>query len=152
MEVDDIPAVYRLGEKLFTSTSFPTLYRTWDAYEVTEYFSSDPNYCLVAEINDEIVGFVLATTIEKKGTAWNKYGYLAWILVDEQYQGQHIGKRFYRRLETRWRKEGVRMVIVETSDRNRDAIAFFTATGFAPTGKHVWLAKTLRRVRKKPPE
>ena len=145
MEIDDISAVYRLGEKFFTSEDFPTLYRTWDPYEVTEYFTSDPNYCLVAEMEGDIVGFVLATTVEKEGTAWKKYGYLAWILIDETFQGAHIGRRFYRELEKRWREDGVRMVIVETGDDNEDAIAFFTATGFSPTGKHVWLAKTLTR-------
>ncbi|MFO8011181.1 MAG: GNAT family N-acetyltransferase, partial [Dehalococcoidia bacterium] len=88
MRIDDIPAVYRLGEKFFTSEEYPTLYRTWDPFEVTEYFSSDPDYCLVAELRGTIVGFALATTVEKKRTAWKKYGYLAWILIDDEHQ-QH---------------------------------------------------------------
>jgi hypothetical protein len=41
MEIDDLSAVYHLGEKLFTSDEFPILYRTWDPYEVTDYFSTD---------------------------------------------------------------------------------------------------------------
>lgn len=35
MELEDIPEVYRLGNQLFHSPEFATLYRTWDAYEVT---------------------------------------------------------------------------------------------------------------------
>ena len=50
MEIDDIPSVYHLGERVFTSEDLPILYRTWDPYEVTEYFSSDPDYCFIAEI------------------------------------------------------------------------------------------------------
>lgn len=150
MEIDDISAVYRLGEKHFTSEDFPTLYRTWDPYEVTEYFSTDPSYCLVAEQGDNIVGFTLATTFEKEGTAWKKYGYLAWILIDEDFQGMHIGRRLYRELEKRWRNDGARMILVETGSDNQEAIAFLEATGFSPTGEHVWLAKTLRRSPKKP--
>ncbi len=46
MEIDDVSTVYHLGEELFTSDELPILYRTWDAYEVTDYFSSDPDYCL----------------------------------------------------------------------------------------------------------
>lgn len=145
MGIDDIPAVYRLGEKFFTSEEYPTLYRTWDPFEVTEYFSSDPDYCLVAELHGAIVGFALATTIEKKRTAWKKYGYLAWILIDDEQQRQHTGKRLYRELEKRWRKIGVRMVIVETGSDNKEAISFFKSTGFSPTAKHIWLAKTLPR-------
>ena len=83
MEIDDVSAVYHLGEKLFTSDEFPILYRTWDPYEVTDYFTSESEYCLVAETEDgKIVGFVLANMIEKEGTAWKKYGYLTWIGVD----------------------------------------------------------------------
>ena len=50
MEIDDISAVYHLGEELFTSDEFPFLYRTWDSYEVTGYFTSDSDYCLVAAL------------------------------------------------------------------------------------------------------
>jgi len=79
MEIDDIGPVYHLGEELLTSEEFPILYRIWDAYEVTDHFTSDPDYCLVGETRGKVVGFILATTIEKEGTAWKKYGYLSWI-------------------------------------------------------------------------
>lgn len=42
MDIDDIGPVYHLGDELFTSEEFPILYRTWDAYEVTDHFTSDP--------------------------------------------------------------------------------------------------------------
>ena len=145
MEIDDISAVYHLGEKLFTSDEFPILYRTWDAYEVTDYFSSDPDYCLVAEFDGKIAGFILANTIEKEGTAWKKYGYLAWIGVDEAYQRSNLGHRLYRKLEEKLLEEGVRMVIADTDADNKGAIAFFKTLGFTDRAKHVWLAKTLRR-------
>ena len=149
MEIDDVPAVYHLGEDLFTSEEFPILYRTWDPYEVTDYFTSDPDYCLVAESEERIVGFVLATTIEKEGTAWKKYGYVSWIGVDEAFQGSNLGRRLYNRVEDRLQEFGVRMIIVDTEGDNERAIAFFKAVGFSPRSEHVWLAKTLRRVAKK---
>ena len=62
----------------------------------------------------------------------------------------HIGRRLYRELEKRWRNDGVRMILVETGSDNQEAISFLEATGFSPTGEHVWLAKTLRRSPKKP--
>jgi len=34
-EIDDLAAIFHLGEKVFTSQEFSNLYRTWDAYEVT---------------------------------------------------------------------------------------------------------------------
>ena len=149
MEVDDIPSVYHLGERLFTSDETPILYRTWDPYEVTEYFSSDPSYCLVAESEGIIVGFTLGTTIEKEGTAWKKYGYLVWIGVDDDSQRTGLGHRLYRELEKRMREDGVRMLIADTEGDNDEAIAFFGSLGFSSRTQHLWLSKTLKgRARK----
>lgn len=151
MEIDDISAVYHLGDKLFTSEEFPILYRTWDAYEVTDAFTSDPELCLVAEEEAEqkVVGFILATTIEKERTAWKKYGYLSWIGVEETYQRSNLGHRLYKKVEERLRKSGVRMVIADTDADNEEAISFFRTIGFSNSSRHLWLAKTLhRRVKK----
>jgi ribosomal protein S18 acetylase RimI-like enzyme len=114
---------------------------------VTDAFTSDPNYCYVAELEDEgdIVGFALATTIEKEGTAWKKYGYVSWIGVDAPFQRSNLGQRLYRRLEERFRKDGVRMIIADTDEDNRSAIAFFEAMDFSHSSDHVWLTKTLRK-------
>lgn len=145
MEIDDVSSVFHLGEELFTSEEFPILYRTWDAYEVTDYFTSDPDYCLVAEVGDRVIGFILATTIEKEGTAWKKYGYLSWIGVTEEFQRAGLALRLYNKLEDKFLKDGVRMVIADTEADNEEAIAFFKTIGFSITEKHVWLGKTLRR-------
>jgi len=147
MEIDDISAVYHLGEQLFTSEEFPILYRTWDQFEVTDYFTSDPDYCLVAETEPggKIVGFAIGTTIEKEGTAWKKYGYLSWIGVDEAFQRTNLGIRLYRKLEQRLRRSGVRMIIADTDAENLPAISFFKSIGFTDSSQHVWLVKTIRR-------
>ncbi|RLC94322.1 MAG: GNAT family N-acetyltransferase [Chloroflexi bacterium] len=145
MDIDDVAAVYHLGEHLFTSEELPILYRTWDAYEVADYFTSDPDYCLVAEIGGRVVGFILATTFEKEGTAWKKYGYVSWIGVDEAFQGSNLARRLYARLEDKLEDHGVRMIIADTEGDNEKAIGFFKKMGFSARSQHVWLAKTLQR-------
>ena len=150
MEIDDIASVFHLGERLFTSEEFPILYRTWDSYEVADYFTSDPDYCLVAEADDHVVGFIMGTTIEKEGTAWKKYGYISWIGVDPAFQGTTLARRLYRRLEERLKENGVRMIIADTEGDNERAVAFFQTMGFSSRTQHVWLAKTLRPPLKKP--
>ena len=146
MEIDDLSAVYHLGEKLFTSEEFPILYRTWDPYEVTDYFTSESEYCLVAETEDKkIVGFVLANMIEKEGTAWKKYGYLTWIGVDADYQRTNLGQRLYNKVEDNFQKEGARMVMADTDAENEGALLFLNAMGFSERAQHVWLAKTLQK-------
>ena len=145
MEIDDLSAVYHLGEKLFTSEELPILYRTWDAHEVTDYFTSDSEYCLVAEVDDKIGGFIIANTIIKEGTAWKRYGYLAWIGVDEEYQRTGMGARLYRKLEEKLLGEGVRIIMCDTEAGNVGAINFFRQLGFSDSAKHVWLSKNLGR-------
>lgn|GEM_PF-2206011 len=88
IDIDDIPSVYGLGEKYFASEDFPTSYLTWDPYEVTEYFTTDPNYCLVAEVQESIVGFVLGTTVEKERTAWKKI-WLPCMDIDRRRISRH---------------------------------------------------------------
>lgn len=145
MEIDDLSSVYHLGEDLFTSDEYPILYRTWDPFEVTDHFTSDPEYCLVAEAEGNVVAFALATTIEKEGTAWKKYGYLSWIGVREDFHRTGLGRRLYRKLEQKFRNTGARMIMADTQAENHDALAFFNTMGFSVTGNHVWLGKTLRR-------
>jgi ribosomal protein S18 acetylase RimI-like enzyme len=153
MEIDDVSAVYHLGEKLFTSDEFPILYRTWDPYEVTEYFTTESEYCLVAETEDDcIVGFVLANMVEKEGTAWKKYGYLTWIGVDEGFQRTNLGQRLYNKIEDTFQKKGARMVMADTDAENVGALAFLNAMGLSARAQHVWLAKTLHKPRKKKEE
>ena len=150
MEIDDVSAVYHLGEKLFTSDEFPILYRTWDPYEVTEYFTTESEYCLVAETEDDrIAGFVLANMVEKEGTAWKKYGYLTWIGVDEGFQRTNLGQRLYNKIEDTFQKKGARMVMADTDAENLGALAFLNAMGLSARAQHVWLAKTLHKPRKK---
>lgn len=152
MDIDDIPSVYHLGERLFTSEEYPILYRTWDAYEVTNNFTSDPEYCFVAEHDKRVVGFVLGTTIEKEGTAWKKYGYLNWIGVDEDFQRMGLGKRLYKALESHLREDGVRMMMADTGQDNTESMAFFKKMGFSIQGQHVWFAKTIRKLKKRSSE
>jgi ribosomal protein S18 acetylase RimI-like enzyme len=153
MEIDDVSAVYHLGEKLFTSDEFPILYRTWDPYEVTEYFTTESEYCLVAETEDDrIAGFVLANMVEKEGTAWKKYGYLTWIGVDEGFQRTNLGQRLYNKIEDTFQKKGARMVMADTDAENLGALAFLNAMGLSARAQHVWLAKTMHKPRKKKKE
>lgn len=145
MEVEDIPEVYRLGEELFRGQESPSLYRTWDAFEVTTVFNQDPELALVAETPDAtLVGFVLGTTHQREKGAW-KYGYVGWLAVHPSYQRQGVATRLYREIERRMRQQGVRMVLVDTAASNNRALAFLQRMGFRNPERQVWVSKALRR-------
>lgn len=143
MEIDDLADVYHLGESLFTSKALPVLYRTWDPYEVTYYYSGDPDFCLVAETDSEtIVGFLLGGTVDKDGSSW-RYGYLAWLGIKQEYQGRRIAHRLLHEFERRMKEAGVRMLLVDTEGDNDRALDFFKSHGFNHPSAHVWLSKSL---------
>lgn len=143
--MDDVPEVYRLGDELFHSLELSTLYRTWDAHEVTTNFDQDPRLCLVGESRrNGLVGFVLGTTYEKEAGGW-KYGHVLWIGVSPKYQGMHVGKKLYKEMERRMREEGVRMVFVDMARSNMGAVRFFKRLGYVKPQSEVWMSKVIQR-------
>jgi len=146
--IDDFAEVFHLGEQLFTSDYSPSMYRTWDEYEITTLYNSDSELCLVAEQEDEIVGFALGTTVEKTNSAW-KYGYLVWIGVRPGLQKKGVGDGLFNEIKKRMMEQGVRMVIIDTDADNEAGIRFFEKHGFGNVQKHVYmtlnLAKKTRR-------
>lgn len=146
--IDDLAAVFHLGEKLFTSDFSPSMYRTWDEYEITTLFNSDSELCLVAEFDGEIVGFALGTTVEKQHSAW-KYGYLVWIGVRPGLQKCGAGHQLFAEIRQRMIDQGVRMIVIDTDADNEAGIGFFKKEGFGNMQKHVYMTLNLSRKRKK---
>lgn len=152
MTIDDFPGVFHLGEQLFTSDYSPSMYRTWDEYEITTLFNSDSYLCLTAELDEELVGFALGTTVEKSNSAW-KYGYLVWIGVRQGLQKKGVGDCLFNEIKKRMVEQGVRMIIIDTDADNEAGIRFFQKHGFDNIQEHVYmtlnLAKKTRSRRKR---
>jgi ribosomal protein S18 acetylase RimI-like enzyme len=148
MNIDDFSEVFHIGEEVFTAEFSPSLYRTWDEYEVTTLFNSDSELCLVAEAGDVIVGFALGTTVEKHHSPW-KYGYLVWLGVKKGLQKARVGERLFREIRRRMKVQGVRMIIIDTDADNEAAIRFFQKQGFGNVQEHVYMTLNLTRPRRK---
>jgi len=147
LTIDDLAAVFHLGERLFTSDFSPSMYRTWDEYEITTLFNSDSDLCLVAELDGEIVGFALGTTVEKQNSSW-KYGYLVWIGVRPGLQKCGAGHQLFNEIRERMIDQGVRMIVIDTDAENEAGINFFKKQGFDNIQKHVYMTLNLSRKRK----
>ncbi len=149
MDIDDLPVVFHMGDRTFTSAT-PNLYRTWDEYEVTSLFTTESEYCLVAEDKtaSKVVGFAMGTTVTKPRSPW-KYGYLVWMVVDDSYRQLGIGERLVRRLAERMVEAGVRILLVDTDAKNKAALAFFRNQGFEQPHPHVYLSMNLDELRKR---
>ncbi|MDM8000079.1 MAG: GNAT family N-acetyltransferase [Dehalococcoidia bacterium] len=149
MEIDDLPAVFHLGERIFTSETVPTLYRTWDEFEVTSLFNSDPEFCLVAEVDGETVGFILGTTVTKTKSAW-KYGYVVWLAVVPEWQREGLGSRLFDKLAEKMIEDGVRIFMVDTEATNQPALSFFKKKGFANPEEQIYLTLNVKTYQEKP--
>ena len=138
MGVDDIPAVFHLGEQVFTADKTPTLYRTWDEFEVISMFNEDTEYCLVAEMEGQIIGFAMGNVVTKKKSAW-KYGYLVWLVVSPEFQRLGVASRLFHKFEDKMVEAGVRIFMIDTEADNLPALHFFRARGFVSPQQHIYM-------------
>ncbi|WP_017316706.1 GNAT family N-acetyltransferase [Mastigocladopsis repens] len=140
--IDDIAPVYHLGEELFTSDLYPYLYRCWDEWEVIGLYNTDPEYCLVAEVDGELAGFILGTIITK--ASWT-YGYILWLGVSPKFQRCGVGDRLVDKVIARMIEDGARFMLVDTDPANTPAVKFFNRKGFGNVRQHVFLSMNLSR-------
>lgn len=140
LEIDDLAPVFHLGEDLFTSNSYPYLYRTWDQWEVIGLYNTDPEYCLVAEIQEQIAGFILGTVISK--ATWT-YGYILWLGVSPDFQRRGVGDALVDKLIERMVEDGARFMLVDTDPANTPAVNFFNRKGFGNSREHIFLSMNL---------
>ncbi|PSB18995.1 N-acetyltransferase [Phormidesmis priestleyi ULC007] len=140
MEIDDLANVYHLGEELFTSDLYPYIYRTWDQWEVIGLYNTDPEYCLVAEIDEQLAGFVLGTIINKSTLV---YGYIIWLGVAPSFQRRGVADKLVDKLVERMIDDGARFMMVDTDPENLPALQFFTRKGFGNMRQHVFLSMNL---------
>ena len=143
LRLEDIPAVYALGERLFTADEWTTLYRTWDEYDLLHLFIEDAEACLVA-VDDagRLQGFVLGSVIEKRGTAW-RYGWVVWLGVKPRSKGKGIATKLLEALTEIFIERGVRLLLADTQVSNERAVRFFTKHGFGRPREHVFLEKNI---------
>lgn len=142
MELDDLAPVYHLGERLFTCDLYPFLYRTWDEWEVVGHYNTDPEFSLVAEVDDTLAGFIIGTLISK--ASWT-YGYIVWLGVDRTFQSTGVAHKLYDKLVERMVEAGARYLIADTDPSNTAALKFFTKKGFKDEREHVVLSLNLSR-------
>ena len=142
MQVDDIPAVVELGNTLFTAETAPTLYRCWEEAEVLQLYTAYKETCLVAVNSDKVVGFALGSLLEKPGSSW-LYGWLDWLGVDPAYKRRRVAKRLTTQVQERFVDKGVRIMLVDTYEGNRNAVAFFRKFGFGQGIRHIYMSLNL---------
>ena len=92
-------------------------------------------YCLVAEVDGEAVGYILAQVIER---AENPYAYaMRYLLVDQlsinpEQRSKGYGERLMKAVFELAQSLEIKMVSLGVWSFNQRAIAFYERLGFAP--------------------
>jgi flavin-dependent dehydrogenase/ribosomal protein S18 acetylase RimI-like enzyme len=136
MTVRDIDEVLRIDERI-TGKPHAAYYES----KVESYISRGPEYCLVAEHRNRVVGFVLGD-VRGWEFAAELSGWLEVIGVDPEYYGQGVSRTMMDELCARLKAAGVTIVNTMVNWNDGDLIDYFSANGFT-RGEYVNLVKNL---------
>ena len=142
--IDDLPAIFHLGEKVFTSGRLSNLYRSWDEFEVTSLFNLQPEHVLVAELEDQVIGFAIGSLVRKARGAVT-YGHLAWLGVDPEFGRTGVGGMLFDNFRKNMEEAGVQTLVVDTQADNQPALEFFREKGFSQPVRHVYMSLPLNK-------
>jgi flavin-dependent dehydrogenase/ribosomal protein S18 acetylase RimI-like enzyme len=134
MTVRDIDEVLRIDEKI-TGKPHAAYYES----KAAAYIGRSPDYCLVAQHRDRLVGFVLGD-VRGWEFAAELSGWLEIIGVEPEYQGRGVSRALMNELCARFHKAGVTVVNTMVNWNDGDLIDYFRANGFE-RGEYVNLVK-----------
>jgi len=134
MTVRDIDEVLRIDEKI-TGKPHAAYYES----KADAYIKRAPEYCLVAEHRDRVVGFVLGD-VRGWEFAAELSGWLEIIGIDPDYHGQGVSRALMNELFARFKRAGVTVVNTMVNWNDGDLIDYFSANGFE-RGEYVNLVK-----------
>lgn len=135
-KIGELKIVQDLNSELFTSEGPRDKYMNhkWPYEEGKEYFSKritdDGSVCLVAEINNQIVGYLAGTIMDVESWRPVKRTELENMFVKAEFRSQGVGAKLVEEF-IRWGKEkGVQRSLVVAYATNEQAIKFYQKMGF----------------------
>lgn len=136
MTVRDIDEVLRIDEKI-TGKPHAAYYES----KVASYIGRGPEYCLVAEHRNQVVGFILGD-VRGWEFAAELSGWLEIIGVDPDYHGRGVSRTLMNELFARLKRAGVVIINTMVNWNDGDLIDYFHANGFE-RGEYVNLVRDL---------
>lgn len=113
---EDLPSVHKIAEKSFI-----------DPYPLkllNHIYNTNPEGFLVAEINDEIVGYLIGLV------RWGNVGHILAIAVKESYRREGVGSALIINAIDRFKKKGANRIKLEVRTSNEGAQKFYDKLGF----------------------
>lgn len=125
MQVEDLPAVYRLGTHCYEVRDKP--YNYWSVREVADHVEKSPDLCFVAEADGRIVGFALGADSYE---ILQDTGHLEWLAVDPDYRRDGVATKLIEATVDMMRAKGRRDIVADVSSANEASRSLFRRAGF----------------------
>jgi len=120
-KINDLEKLYSIEKECFISEAF--------SREQTAFLLKNPNsISLLAQISDEIVGFIIASIYEKDN---EKVGHLFTLDVATKARRKGVGQKLLENLEQVLRKNGVKACLLEVRVDNIAARKLYQKLGYA---------------------
>ena len=140
--MSDVANIQKLNEKLFrleVSSGFdPDLDIGWSlseegGKEIEERISSENESCgFIAKDGEKIIGYLIGRILEEEtGRAQSRYADLEHMFIDDKYRGKGIGRQLIDAFKLWSKSQGLKLVKVNVSYKNADAIEFYKKNGLA---------------------
>lgn len=110
----------------------------WPSSFFTYIHGKAPDLFLVAEEDEEIVGYVIGELREVMFSGVShksSIGHILNIAVDEGWRNRGIGTRLIEEIENRFRRMGATRVTLEVRESNATARSFYLRRDFAEIGR-----------------
>ena len=127
LDTIDIGAVTAIDEKI-TGIYRPEIWETRVGY----YLRRDPDAALVAEVEGEVVGFMLGEVRGGEFGLEEPTGWIEVLGVDPDHQGRAIGRRLAEAMLEHFKAKDAPTVRTLVDEDMADIAAFFGSLGFQP--------------------
>jgi len=111
----DLPEILKIEKEVFPEP--------WSFYSFIFELNYPSNYFVVLEIENEIIGYMIAGEYEESYHLKN-------IAIKKEYQGKGYGKFLLNHLIEKAKKENKKFVFLEVRISNERAIKFYEKFGF----------------------
>ena len=134
--IEDLSVIQALNNSLFElekSNYDPTLVKDWPLTEEgKEYFCDliNNNYVIVAQLNNNIMGYLAGTINEKGSYEEVKYGEINNMFIKDECRGLGIGKLLINNFKDYCKTNRINNVKVTASFKNKNAIECYNKNGF----------------------
>ena len=134
--IEDLRIIQELNNSLFElekENYDSTLIKDWPLTEVgKEYFTDliNNSYVIVAELDNNIVGYLAGTINEKGSYEEVQYGEINNMFIKDEYRGLGIGNSLINSFKDYCKSNNINNLKVTASFKNKDAIEFYKKNGF----------------------